>query len=160
MSSDHLSHDADRRLPEQLAQEALPNLDLDLHHVGIVCPDASLIDTFRALTGVGDESAHDIAFRHVPEFQCDCYLIGRVELVVPNGPRMEGMPLHRWLLSRGTSIHHIAFEVTDLDAVCARLRTEGVPVVLDDAVAGVAGLRVNFVHPSHCGFLVELVEPE
>lgn len=133
---------------------------MNLHHVGIVCPDAALIDTLRVLTGVGDELSQSIEFRHVPEFQCDCYLIGQVELVVPNGPRMEGTPLHRWLLSRGRSIHHIAFEVTDLEAVCARLRAAGVPVVLDDAVTGVRGLRVNFVHPSHCGFLVELVESE
>jgi hypothetical protein len=38
------------------------------------------------------------------------------------------------------------------------LRASGVPIVLREAVDGVAGLRVNFVHPSYCGFLVELVE--
>ncbi len=160
MNFGYLSHDSDRRLPEHMEDEAQPNRDMNLHHVGIVCPDATLIDTLRSLTGVNNELPRGIEFRHVPEFQCDCYLVGKVELVVPNGPRKEGTPLHRWLLSRGRSIHHIAFEVSDLDAVCARLRAAGVPVVLDASVSGVAGLQVNFIHPSHCGFLVELVEAE
>jgi len=134
---------------------------MKLHHVGIVCPDASLMDSLRALAGdAGDERSRGIQFCHVPEFQCDCYLVGQIELVVPNGERMEGTPLHRWLLSRGRSIHHIAFEVADLEAVCDRLREASIPIVLDSPVAGVGALRVNFVHPSHCGFLVELVEQE
>jgi catechol 2,3-dioxygenase-like lactoylglutathione lyase family enzyme len=127
--------------------------------VGIVCPDASLLERFLFLVGGTDSDGENgIAFRHVPEFQCDCYLLGKIELVVPNGPRKEGTPLHRWLLSRGRSLHHVAFEVDDVDAACARLRAERVPVVLDRAVDGVADLRVNFIHPSFCGFVVELVE--
>jgi catechol 2,3-dioxygenase-like lactoylglutathione lyase family enzyme len=130
--------------------------DMSLHHVGIVAPDDTLFETLRFMTNAGDDRSSEIAFRHVPEFQCDCYLLGRIELVVPNG--VEGTPLHRWLLSRGRSLHHIAFEVEDLDAECERLRSAGVPVTLEAAVDGVAGLRVNFVHPSYCGFFVELVE--
>ena len=132
---------------------------LTLHHVGIVCPDTSLLEVFWSLAGTDDgRSPADVAFRHVPEFQCDCYLLGRIELVVPKGPHKEGTPLHRWLLSRGQSLHHVAFEVADIDAQCERLRARGIPVVLEAAVDGVAGLRVNFVPPSVCGFLVELVE--
>ena len=151
------SHDLDpaRALAEAGGLEGR----VTLHHVGIVCPDTSLLEAFWSLAGADEgRSGADVEFRHVPEFQCDCYLLGTIELVVPNGPHKEGTPLHRWLLSRGRSLHHIAFEVTDLDSQCERLRATGVPVVLDAAVQGVAGLRVNFVHPSYCGFLVELVE--
>ena len=100
-----------------MGDKAPTNQAMNLHHVGIICPDVTLIDLLGALAGAGDELSRNIEFRHVPEFQCDCYLVGKVELVVPNGPRKEGTPLHRWLLSRGRSIHHIAFEVTDLDAM-------------------------------------------
>ncbi len=102
----------------------------------------------------------EVAFRHVPEFGCDCYLLGRIELVVPTGPPSAGTTLQRWLAARGTSLHHIAFEVADVDAAAASLREAGLPVVLGSAVDGVAGLRVNFIHPSYCGFLLEIVQPE
>lgn len=82
--------------------------------------------------------------------------MGRVDLVAPNGPHMGGgTPLHMATFTWPRSIGHDAFEATDLDASCVRLHAAGVPVVLGDAVDGVAGLRVNAVHPSHCGFLVE-----
>ena len=131
-----------------------------LHHVGIVCADTRVLDSLLYLAGATGErdAKREVSFRHVPEFQCDCYLLGQLELVVPNGPQKEGTPLDQWLRGRGTSLHHIAFEVDDLDAQCVRLRDEGVPVVLDEPVDGVADLRVNFIHPSFCGFLVELVE--
>jgi catechol 2,3-dioxygenase-like lactoylglutathione lyase family enzyme len=152
------SHDID------LAQQAIIDVrpqrspEMTVHHIGIVTPDTKLFTAFGFLVGSNDSAPSEICFRHVPEFQCDCYLLGKIELVVPNGPHMEGTPLDRWLRSRGRSLHHIAFEVSDLDTECDRLRAAGVPVVLEAAVDGVAGLRVNFVHPSYCGFLIELVE--
>jgi len=123
--------------------------------VGIVCRDASLLERLLRLAAVGERAP---AFRHVPEFQCDCYLLGQIELVVPEGPNKAGMPLQRWLDARGTSLHHIAFEVDDVEVQAARLREAGVPVVLDQPVDGVADMRVNFIHPSYCGFLVEIVD--
>lgn len=157
MTYDDLPQGIDAARRARAEAETRLGSDMSLHHVGIVVPDDTLFETFRFLTNAeGDERPSEIAFRHVPEFQCDCYLLGAIELVVPSGA--PGTPLHRWLLSRGRSLHHIAFEVEDLDAECERLRSRGVPVTLDAAVDGVGGLRVNFVHPSYCGFFVELVE--
>ena len=135
-----------------------------LHHVGIVCPDRTLLEPLLYLAGASDNGATGkVASAYVPEFQCDCYLLGQLELVVPTDPGEDSAlltPLQRWLKGRGRSLHHIAFELNDVDAHCATLRAHGVPVVLERAVDGVADLRVNFVHPSYCGFLVELVERE
>jgi catechol 2,3-dioxygenase-like lactoylglutathione lyase family enzyme len=142
----------------------LPAGTAQLHHVGIVCPDRKLLGPLLSLAGSRTNGAGgEVASAYVPEFQCDCYLLGQLELVVPTDPDEDGAPLtplQRWLKGRGTSLHHIAFELDDVDGHCAALRERGVPVVLEQAVAGVADLRVNFVHPSYCGFLVELVEPQ
>ena len=134
-----------------------------LHHVGIVCPDRALLEPLLYLAGARmDDGSESVLFRHVPEFQCDCYLLGQLELVVPDRDEdgAELTPLQRWLKGRGNSLHHIAFEVDDVEAHCSALRQNGVPVVLDQAVDGVGDLRVNFVDPSYCGFLVELVEQQ
>jgi 4-hydroxyphenylpyruvate dioxygenase-like putative hemolysin len=141
----------------------LPAGTAKLHHVGIVCPDQALLEPLLRLAGASENGAsRRVAVGFVPEFECDCYLLGQLELVVPTEPSDGGplTPLQRWLKGRGTSLHHIAFEVNDVDAHCGALRRQGVPVVLEHAVDGVADLRVNFVHPSYCGFLVELVEPQ
>jgi methylmalonyl-CoA/ethylmalonyl-CoA epimerase len=65
----------------------------------------------------------------------------------------------RFIARRGEGLHHIAFEVDDLGAALARLRTAGVRLVDEEPRAGGRGSLVAFVHPSsNHGVLVELVE--
>jgi methylmalonyl-CoA/ethylmalonyl-CoA epimerase len=78
-----------------------------------------------------------------------------LELVTPRGN--EG--LARFLAKRGPGLHHIAFEVEEIDDALAFLTALGVPLI--DAVprAGARGHRTAFVHPKATGgVLVELVE--
>jgi methylmalonyl-CoA/ethylmalonyl-CoA epimerase len=70
----------------------------------------------------------------------------------------EGV-IQRSLDSRGPGVHHIAFEVDDIDAALAELRSAGTRLIDDHARPGGAGTRIAFVHPSAFGgVLVELVE--
>lgn len=91
----------------------------------------------------------------------------RVSFVPVGGCRIELLePLHgegalgRFLEARGPGVHHVAFEVGDLDVALARARRAGLRVVEPAPRPGAAGTRVAFVHPSSThGVLVELVEP-
>lgn len=66
----------------------------------------------------------------------------------------------KFLDTRGPGIQQLAYRVTDLDAVSARLRERGARLLYDQPRRGTAGSRVNFVHPKDAGgVLVELVEP-
>ena len=48
----------------------------------------------------------------------------------------------------------------DLDAMCERLRSQGVRLVYDAPRRGTANSRINFIHPKDGGgVLIELVEP-
>ena len=68
-------------------------------------------------------------------------------------------PLHRFLAARGEGIHHLAFEVSDLDAALARVRGAGGRLIDETPRQGAGGTRVAFVHPTSMhGALVELVE--
>jgi len=63
------------------------------------------------------------------------------------------------IAKRGEGIHHVAFEVADLDRLLEQLREKGVRPVGDSAKSGAEGRRVAFLHPkSTGGVLVELVE--
>ncbi len=60
---------------------------------------------------------------------------------------------------RGPGIHHLTFEVADLDAALEALRGAGVEIIGDGARDGAGGHRVAFVHPkSSGGVLLELSE--
>ena len=65
-----------------------------------------------------------------------------VELLSPLG---EDTPVGRFLARRGPGLHHVAYQVADIDAT---------PRV------GIRGSRVAFLHPAATGgVLTELVEP-
>lgn len=79
-----------------------------------------------------------------------------VELIAPTVPD-NGVA--RFLESRGPGLHHVAFEVTDIDASLAELATTGAELIDEKARIGLGGHRVAFIHPrSWLGVLTELVE--
>jgi methylmalonyl-CoA epimerase len=81
----------------------------------------------------------------------------RLELVASHA---ADSPLGRFLAKRGPGLHHVAYEVGDIDAALASLRERDVRLV--DAVPrpGIHGTRIAFLHPSSCfGVLTELVQP-
>lgn len=79
-----------------------------------------------------------------------------VELVEPTS---ADSGLARWLEKRGEGLHHICFEVDDLDAALARLQARGVQLINETPVANAAGRRLAFVHPKAAhGVLIELYE--
>jgi methylmalonyl-CoA epimerase len=80
----------------------------------------------------------------------------RLELVASLEP---DSPLGRFLSRRGPGIHHVAYEVDDIDATLGVLRGREVRLVDEVPRAGIDGTRVAFLHPSSCfGVLTELVE--
>jgi methylmalonyl-CoA/ethylmalonyl-CoA epimerase len=55
-------------------------------------------------------------------------------------------------------MHHVAYEVTDLDAALAELTTAGADLIDERPRAGLFGLEVAFVHPDSVhGVLSEVV---
>ena len=79
-----------------------------------------------------------------------------IELVQPIRP---DSPVGKFLERRGEGVHHVAYEVEDLDAALTQLKNNGVEIVDEEPRTGAGGTRVAFVHPkSAFGVLTELVE--
>ena len=79
-----------------------------------------------------------------------------IELVQPTRP---DSPVGRFLERRGEGVHHVAYEVEDLEAALRELKRSGVDLVDEEPRRGAGGTRVAFVHPkSAFGVLTELVE--
>ncbi len=78
-----------------------------------------------------------------------------IELLEPLGSET---PVAKFLEKRGPGLHHLCFEVDDIDEAIAQLKEKGVPLLSDTAREGADG-RIVFLHPraSH-GVLIELLE--
>jgi methylmalonyl-CoA/ethylmalonyl-CoA epimerase len=80
-----------------------------------------------------------------------------VELLAPLSP---DTPVGRYLAKNGAGLHHVAYQVGDIDATLHALRQAGLQLIDERARTGIRGSRVAFLHPrSTAGVLTEIVEP-
>jgi methylmalonyl-CoA/ethylmalonyl-CoA epimerase len=80
-----------------------------------------------------------------------------VELLRPLG---EDTPVGRFLAKRGPGLHHVAYQVSDVDSTLATLRERGLQLIDQEPRIGIRGSRVAFLHPAATGgVLTEIVQP-
>jgi len=80
-----------------------------------------------------------------------------VELLAPLGAET---PVGRFLAGRGPGLHHVAYQVADIEAALASLGQAGLRMIDAELRVGIRGSRVAFLHPGTSGgVLTELVEP-
>jgi len=78
----------------------------------------------------------------------------KIELLEPTA---EDSPVAKFLEKNGPGVHHVAYEVEDMEAAIAHLTASGMKMI--DAVPrdGAHGAKIAFVHPkSSGGVLTEL----
>ncbi len=81
---------------------------------------------------------------------------GGIELLQSTGADSS---IAKFIAKRGEGIHHLSFEVDDIEAEIARLKKEGFQMIDDEPRVGADGYRVAFLHPkSTNGVLVEISE--
>jgi methylmalonyl-CoA/ethylmalonyl-CoA epimerase len=126
-------------------------------HIGVAVTD---LDAAIAL----HESTYemDLVHREVIEGQgVEAVLLdvgeNHVELLRPLG---DDTPVGRFLAKRGPGLHHVAYQVADVEATLAQLRERGVRLIDEQPRIGIRGSRVAFLHPSASGgVLTEIVQP-
>ena len=81
---------------------------------------------------------------------------GEVELVKPTS---DDSGVARFLNNRGPGMHHICFEVNDIEACMVHLNNKGIRLINEVPTIGTGGKKIVFIHPSSThGVLVELYE--
>src|SRR4051794_19866366 len=80
-----------------------------------------------------------------------------VELLAPLGPET---PVGKFLAKKGPGIHHVAYQVGDIEAALRSLRDAGMRLIDETPRTGIRNSRVAFVHPASAGaVLTEIVQP-
>jgi methylmalonyl-CoA epimerase len=79
-----------------------------------------------------------------------------VELVQPQD---ADSGLAKFLAKRGEGVHHVCFEVDDIEGALAQLKAHGAELIDETPRANSRGQRYAFVHPKSAhGVLIELYE--
>ena len=80
-----------------------------------------------------------------------------VELLRPLGP---DTPVGKFLARKGPGLHHVAYQVGDIDRVLAAISEAGLRMIDEVPRTGIRNSRVAFMHPAATGgVLTEIVQP-
>ncbi|HEX8015540.1 MAG TPA: methylmalonyl-CoA epimerase [Flavobacterium sp.] len=80
----------------------------------------------------------------------------KIELLMATDPES---PIAKFLEKKGEGIHHIAFDVEDIESEIVRLKREGFVLINENPKPGADNKIVVFLHPkSTNGVLVELCQ--
>jgi len=125
-------------------------------HIGIAVPDLeAAIATFTTLFGAPPDSVADVPDQKV---RTAFFAAGdtHVELL---WPLSDDSPISAFLAKRGAGLHHICFEVPDIERALADYRAAGIRLIDETPRTGAHGKRIAFLHPkSTAGILIEICE--
>jgi methylmalonyl-CoA/ethylmalonyl-CoA epimerase len=127
-----------------------------IDHIGIaVGKTADAKDVYEGLLGLRLASTDEVPTQRVRTAFYPCADV-RLELLEPTSPESA---IAKFLEKRGEGLHHIAFEVDDVRAELARLKSKGVALIDEQPRPGAHQTQIAFLHPkSTRGVLVELVQ--
>lgn len=128
-----------------------------IDHIGVAVEQIE-----PALALYRDDFQLTLAHREVVEEQgVEAVLLdvgeNHVELLAPLG---ADTPVGKFLAKNGPGLHHVAYQVQDIDATLGALKRAGLELIDEQPRVGIRGSRVAFVHPrATAGVLTEIVEP-
>ena len=131
-------------------------MDYKVEHIGIAVKDLSVsIPLFERLLGSSCYKTETVASEQV-ETAFFLQNGGKIELVQSTQP--DGV-IAKYIDKKGEGMHHIAFEVPDIQTEMERLKKEGFTLLNETPKKGADNKLVCFVHPKDCnGVLIELCQ--
>lgn len=134
------------------------SLGTRIDHIAIVVQDLeAALRVYRDVLGLPLERVEEVsaegvkvAFLPLPEGD------GTVELVQPTA---DDTGIARYLARRGEGMHHICFEVDDIQTAMTEMTSSGLQVLEEKPRMGNQGQKYVFIHPKTAhGVLIELYE--
>jgi methylmalonyl-CoA/ethylmalonyl-CoA epimerase len=128
-----------------------------IDHIGV-----AVVDIEDSLALYRDGFKMSVVHREIVEDQgVEAVLLdvgeNHVELLAPLA---SDTPVGKFLAKRGAGLHHVAYQVSDIEATMAALRESGQPLIDKAPRVGLRGALVAFLEPNGTGrVLTELVQP-
>ena len=125
-----------------------------ISHIGIAVRSlAEIVPFYRDVLGMPETPLDDADGARIAGLVAGESL---VELLEADSPES---PIGKYVAKRGPGIHHVCFNVDDLEGTLDRCRAAGIRLIDETPRLGAEGKRIAFLHPSAtAGVLVELSE--
>lgn len=127
-----------------------------IEHIGIAVKSLDNSNAlFKKLFGMPHYKVESVESESV---STSFFMLGetKIELLEATDP---GSTISKFIEKKGEGIHHIAYEVDNLEAEMQRLKSEGFELINQTPKDGADNKRICFLHPKTTnGILVELCE--
>lgn len=129
---------------------------MKIHHIGLAVRSLEeSLAFYRDALGLGVTATEEVPSEGV-----------RVAFLPAGEPRIELLealgpdsPVARFVAKRGEGIHHLCFQVEEIERTVRSLKARGAEIIEPAIRAGAGGNRIAFIHPrSTNGVLIELKE--
>ena len=125
-----------------------------IHHIGIAVKDLEAARRFFQenflLPSSGRESFGELDFSFIP--------LEGTALEILQSTTDQGV-ISKFIAKRGQGIHHITFEVDDIEAELQRMKEKDIVLINEHPYRNAHGELVAFLHPkSTYGILIELLQ--
>jgi methylmalonyl-CoA/ethylmalonyl-CoA epimerase len=128
---------------------------LKINHIAIAVPELEeSLSFWQQQLGLKLDHVEDVPSQ---QSQVAFLPIGEseVEIVIPTS---DDSGMAKYLEKRGPGLHHICFEVDNIDEMLSELKANGVRLI-DETAKELPGRKMAFIHPKSAnGVLVELYE--
>ena len=125
-------------------------------HIGIAVKDLSVsIPLFEKLLNTTCYKTESVESEHV---NTAFFQNGQTKIELLESSTADGV-IARFIEKKGEGIHHIAFEVADIEAEMERLRKDGFVLLNEKPKKGADNKLVCFLHPKGTnGVLIEICQ--
>ena len=127
-----------------------------IEHIGIAVKNFEAANKlFKDLLGVENYKTEEVKTEGV---NTSFFQVGDTKIELLEGTTPDS-PISKFIEKKGEGIHHLAFDVEDIEAEIKRLKLKGFTVLNETPKPGADNKKVAFLHPkSSNGVLVELCQ--
>ena len=127
-----------------------------IEHIGIAVK--SIKDSNKLFESLFGKSHYKIESVESESVNTSFFKLGESKIELLEATNDDG-PIAKFIAKKGEGIHHIAFDVDDIEAEIERLKKEGFIVLNEKPKKGADNKLVVFMHPkSTNGVLIELCQ--
>lgn len=129
-----------------------------IEHIGIAVKDISASnELFKKLFGEQHYKVEEVESEGV---KTSFFRIGKNKIELLEATK-ENSPIAKFIEKKGEGVHHIAFDVENIEEEIKRLKEEGFVVLNDIPKKGADNKLVAFLHPKTTnGVLIELCQED